>query len=159
MSWEGKQVGELELNPEDQLETGKENATGAEQGGNGKKIVRHFGETQKRASAGRKNFWSAKCEKNLCGQKQEFIQVYNIEGAEMLQDATTEGCGLEEMTKTQENLEKEQEQCFICDAPADFNCPACQVPICKHHRDYHQAGTISPKLTSKVVLLSLGGVF
>ena len=58
----------------------QENATGAEQGGNGKKIVRHFGETQKRASAGRKNFWSAKCEKNLCGQKQEFIQVYNIEG-------------------------------------------------------------------------------
>ena len=56
MSWEGKQVGELELNPEDQLETGKENATGAEQGGNGEKIVRHFGETQKRASAGRKNF-------------------------------------------------------------------------------------------------------
>ena len=77
----------------------------------------------------------------------------------MLQDATTEGCGLEEMTKTQENLEKEKEQCFICDAPADFNCPACQVPICKHHRDYHQAGIISPKLTSKVVLLSLGGVF
>ena len=65
VSWEGKQVGELELNPEDQLETGKENATGAEQGGNGKKIVRHFGETQKRASAGRKNFWSAKCEENF----------------------------------------------------------------------------------------------
>ena len=65
MSWEGKQVGELELNPEDQLEAGKENATGAEQGGNGKKIVRHFGETQKRASAGRKNFWSAKCEENF----------------------------------------------------------------------------------------------
>ena len=65
MSWGGKQVGELELNPEDQLETGKENATGAEQGGNGKKIVRHFGETQKRASAGRKNFWSAKCEENF----------------------------------------------------------------------------------------------
>jgi len=72
------------------------------------------------------------------GQKQEFTQAYNIEGAEMLQDATTEGCGLEEMTKTQEKLEKEKEQCFICDAPADFNCPACQVPICEHHRDYHQ---------------------
>ena len=92
-------------------------------------------------------------------QKQEFIQVYNIEGAEMLQDATTEGCRLEEMTKTQEKLEKEKEQCFICDAPADFNCPACQVPICEHHRDYHQAGTISPNLTSMVMLLSLGGVF
>ena len=65
VSWEGKQVGELELNPEDQLETGKENATGAEQGGNGKKIVRHIGETQKRASAGEKNFWSAKCEENF----------------------------------------------------------------------------------------------
>ena len=65
VSWGGKQVGELELNPEDQLETGKENATGAEQGGNGKKIVRHFGETQKRAAAGRKNSWAAKCEKNF----------------------------------------------------------------------------------------------
>ena len=67
MSWGGKQVGELELNPEDQLEAGKENATGADQGSNGKKIViRHFGETQKRAAAaGRKNFWTAKCEKNF----------------------------------------------------------------------------------------------
>ena len=37
VSWGGKQVGELELNPEDQLETGKENATGAEQGSNGKR--------------------------------------------------------------------------------------------------------------------------
>ena len=65
LSWGGKQVGELELNPEDQLEAGKENATGADQGGNGKKIVRHFGETQKRAAAGRKNSWAAKCEKNF----------------------------------------------------------------------------------------------
>ena len=59
-------MGELELNPDDQLEAGKENATGADQGSNGKKIViRHFGETQKRASAGEKNFWSAKCEENF----------------------------------------------------------------------------------------------
>ena len=64
MSWGGKQVGELELNPEDQLEAGKENATGAAQGSNGKKIViRHFGETQKRAAARRQNSWTAKCEK------------------------------------------------------------------------------------------------
>ena len=36
------------------------------------------------------------------------------------------------------------EQCFICDAPAVFNCPACsQVPICEHHQDYHQANPIS----------------
>ena len=35
------------------------------------------------------------------------------------------------------------EQCFICDAPAVFNCPACsQVPICEHHQDYHQARPI-----------------
>ena len=38
---------------------------------------------------------------------------------------------------------KQGEQCFICDAPAVFNCPACsQVPICEHHRDYHQARPI-----------------
>ena len=117
--------------------------------------MRHKKEPQR----GGRTFELQSVRRTFSVQKQEFIQFYNIEGAEMLQDATTEGCGLEEMTKTQENLEKEKEQCFICDAPADFNCPACQVPICKHHRDYHQAGITSPKLTSKVVLLSLGGVF
>ena len=34
------------------------------------------------------------------------------------------------------------EQCFICDAPATSKCSACsQVPICKNHQEYHQAGT------------------
>ena len=42
-------------------------------------------------------------------------------------------------------VEKEEvvvEQCFICDAPATSKCSACsQVPICKNHQEYHQAGT------------------
>jgi len=46
------------------------------------------------------------------------------------------------------------EQCFICDAPAVFNCPACsQVPICEHHQDYHQdpiSGQCFPFTVSKV---------
>ena len=41
-------------------------------------------------------------------------------------------------------VEKEEvvvEQCFICDAPATSKCSACsQVPICKNHQEYHQAG-------------------
>ena len=43
----------------------------------------------------------------------------------------------------QEKEVKLGEQCFICDAPAVFNCPACsQVPICEHHQEYHQARPI-----------------
>ena len=45
-------------------------------------------------------------------------------------------------------VEKEEEvveQCFICDAPATSKCSACsQVPICKNHQEYHQAGTTLP---------------
>ena len=60
LSWGGKQVGELELNPDDQLEAGKENATGADQGGNGKKILRHFGETQKKSLGGEEELLDCK---------------------------------------------------------------------------------------------------
>ena len=49
----------------------------------------------------------------------------------------------EEILVKQEKEVKLGEQCFICDAPAVFNCPACsQVPICEHHQDYHQARSI-----------------
>ena len=55
--------------------------------------------------------------------------------------------GEQEKEKIQGKQEKEaklgEEQCFICDAPAVFNCPACsQVPICENHQDYHQAKLI-----------------
>ena len=41
-----------------------------------------------------------------------------------------------------EHKEVMVEQCFICDAPATSKCSACsQVPICKNHQEYHQAGT------------------
>ena len=50
----------------------------------------------------------------------------------------------EEMKQGEKEAKLGEEQCFICDAPAVFNCPACsQVPICEHHQDYHQAKLIS----------------
>ena len=49
----------------------------------------------------------------------------------------------EENLGEQEKEARLGEQCFICDAPAVFNCPACsKVPICEHHQDYHQARPI-----------------
>ena len=42
--------------------------------------------------------------------------------------------------KGEEEAKLGEEQCFICDAPAVINCPACsQVPTCENHQDYHQA--------------------
>ena len=53
------------------------------------------------------------------------------------------GVGEEENLGEQEKEARLGEQCFICDAPAVFNCPACsQVPICQHHQDYHKAKPI-----------------
>merc|ERR1719300_753589 len=66
--------------------------------------------------------------------------------------------GEQEKEEIQGKQEKEaklgEKQCFICDAPAVFNCPACsQVLICENHQDYHQdpiSGQCFPFTVSKV---------
>ena len=61
------------------------------------------------------------------------------------------------------HVEKEEvvvEQCFICDAPATSKCSACsQVPICKNHQEYHQAGTTLSKIHYFEFLVSMFCLF
>ena len=74
---------------------------------------------------------------------------------EMLDSCKIADMGVGEEEKKLGEQEKEAklgDQCFICDAPAVFNCPACsQVPICEHHQDYHQAKPIFTMSMSETV--------